>query len=180
MRLWVALAVFVLGRTRRCNEAGIDHGAGLERQALLGQARVDDGQRLRREFVFVKQVAKPRNSRLIRQARGTIEADEVTVQGPLVHPFLPRWIADVPPQRQTMDAQHELYRKRRAFSQDLVRATLIRLNERYQCGPGSSLTHLAREDLFARLLVQRIKAQCDLIHDYYLPLPSGQSVVAVA
>ena len=109
MHLRGELADFVLGQTRRCSHAGNDHGAGLEQQAMLGQTRVDEGQHLRREFAFFQQVTKAQNRRLDRQAHSIIEGEETPIQQMLEQLFSHRRIAEAQPQRQAVDAKHDLY-----------------------------------------------------------------------
>lgn len=164
VHLGIALSILVLGRTRRGNDGGIHHRAGLEHQALLGQGCVDRGQHLGRQLMLFQQVPEPQNGRLIRQSRGTVQAHEASIQRPLMQLLFHRRVAQVPPQLQAVDAQHCLDRKRRASAQRLMRAARVRLNERHQRAPRHDLAHLFEEDLLAGLLGQGVKAKRDLIH----------------
>src|SRR3546814_19752869 len=55
VHLWVALAVFVLGRTRRIDQRGIDDGALAQRQATVTQVAIDNCQDASSQFVFLPQ-----------------------------------------------------------------------------------------------------------------------------
>ena len=54
----VALAVLVLGRTRRMNQRGIDDGALAQRQAAITQIAIDHAQNPRRQLVFFQQATE--------------------------------------------------------------------------------------------------------------------------
>ena len=164
MHLGVALAVLVLRRTRRGNEGGVHHRAGLEHQALLGQPGVDGGQQLGRQLVLLQQVAKAKDGGLVGHARGALQAGKAAVQRALVQFLFHGRIAQVPPQLQAMDAQHRLDGKRRPATQRLVCTAGMRLDQRHQLRPRHHLVHLVEEDLLAGLLGQRVKAERDLIH----------------
>ena len=58
VHLWVALAVFVLGRTRRIDQRGIDDGALAQRQATVTQVAIDHGEDASSQFVFLQQATE--------------------------------------------------------------------------------------------------------------------------
>jgi hypothetical protein len=61
LHLRVALAHGVLRRTRRGNQRGVHHRAGLQQQPLVLQQVVDRLEHLRRRLVLLQQVAKPQD-----------------------------------------------------------------------------------------------------------------------
>jgi len=75
-----------------------------------------------------------------------------------------RRIAQVPPQLQAVDAQHGLHCKRRAPTQRLMRTAGVRLDECDQGLPRHHLVHLFKKDFLARLLVEGVQPQRDLVH----------------
>src|SRR5450830_67898 len=170
MHLRVTLTGLVLGRAGRRNDAGIDHSARLEQQALLGHVGVDGCQDLRGNLVPFQQMsgtwgfAKAQDGCLVGQPRCPFQTHKAPVQRALMQFLFHGWVAQVPPQLQAMNAQHGLHCKRRASAQSLVRAARVRLNQRYKRRPGHHLVHLIEEDFFAGLLGQRIKAERDLFH----------------
>ena len=177
MHLGIALAGLVLGRTRRGDDGGVHHGAGLEHQAMLGQASVDGAQHLWREFVLLQQVPEPQDGGLVGHAGGAFEADEATVQRPLMQLLLHGRIAQVPPQLKAVDAQHGLDGKWWSPAQRLVRAARMRLNQGDKRRPRHDLIHLVEEDLLAGLLGQRVQAKRHLIHTPHRPTPSSRAPV---
>jgi len=179
MHLGIALAGLVLGRTRRGDDGGVHHGAGLEHQAMLGQACVDGAEHLWREFVLLQQVPEPQDGGLVGHADCAFEADEAAVQRPLVQLLLHGRIAQVPPQLQAVDAQHGLDGERRSTAQRLVGASSVWLDQRDQLRPRHNLVHLIEEDFLAGLLGQRVQAKRHLIHASNRPTPSSHATVGM-
>ena len=88
-------------------------------------------------------------------------------------------IAEAPPQLWAGDVQYGFNGKRWSSTERLMRAARKRLNQRNQCGPGKHLVHLIQKDLLAGFLGQRVKAECDFIHEHYLRLTSNKQLVGV-
>jgi hypothetical protein len=164
MHLRVTLTGLVLGRAGRRNDAGIDHRACLEQQALLGQGGVDGSQDLSGNLVSFQQMSKAQDGCLVGQPRCSFQTHKAPIQRALMQFLFHGWVAQVPPQLQTMDSQHGLHRKRRAPTQSLMCATSVRLYQRHKHRPGHHLIHLVEKDFFAGPLGQWVKTKRDLVH----------------
>ena len=108
VHLRVTLAVFVLGGAGRCNEGGIDYGAGLEHEALCAEFVVDDLQDARAQAVFFQQVAKAQDAHPVGDSVGAAQAAEVTVERHLKQGFFGCQVGETKPLLKAVDAQHHL------------------------------------------------------------------------
>jgi hypothetical protein len=86
-------------------------------------------------------------------------------------------VAQVPPQLQAVDAQHDLGGERRSSAQRLMCTAGVRLDQRHERSPWHDLVHLVEEDLLAGLLGQRVQAKRHLIHALHRPMSSRAAPV---
>jgi hypothetical protein len=72
-----------------------------------------------------------------------------------------------------VNAQHHFNGERRAPTQRLVRTACVRRNQPDKFRPRYDPVHFFKEDLFAGLLGQGVKAEEGLVHRHHLALPSA-------
>jgi hypothetical protein len=179
VHLGVASAGAVLGGSGRGDQRGIHQCSGLEHQPLLGQARVDRLEDLRRQLMFFQQVTEAKNGGFVRNPHRAGQPRKLPIQRPLVKLFFHGRVAQVPPQLKAVNAQHHFNGKRRAPTQRLARATCMRRNQRHQLRPRHDPVHFFKEDFFAGLLGQGVKAEEGLVHVRYLALSSDSNPVGL-
>lgn len=167
VHLGVAFAEAVLGRTRRGNERGIDHGPALEQQTLGRQRGVDSGKDLQAQVVGFEQVAEPKNGALVGQVVFPgIQTHELAEQRHVVQRFLHRRVREVEPLLDEVDAQHGLDGERWASALG-ARGRCMWRDQRHQLCPGHHEVHLIEELALARsfgLALESVLAQAHLLH----------------
>ena len=100
--------------------------------------------------------------RLIRRARGAVQANKAAIERALVQPFFRRWIAEAPPQLQAVDAQQGLHRKRWVSTLRLTGVTGVWLDGCDQGLPRNNLGRLLKK-ILVRLPLQRAQSQRDWV-----------------
>ncbi len=165
MHLRVALALFVLRRTRCTDDGRIDNRPGRDLDAAASEVLVHTHQQLLSQFVFLQQMAKFAYRGLIRRSfHSQVNADEVTHGHRVVQRFLDRRIRQVEPQLQEIDPQHPLQRQRRPAS-CLANFWIKRLNDRRQLRPGHDHLHIGEKLRASRRLAVSLESrQCLLLH----------------
>jgi hypothetical protein len=161
VHLGVTLTGTVLGGTGCCNQGGVHHSAALEQQAVGGQFGVDDLKDLRTQVVLFEQVSETQNADPVRDALGTADAHEGTVEAGLEQGFFGSQVRQAKPLLQAMNAQHHCKIKRRASR---LGHRGVRRDQRQQFAPRHDLLHFIEQDLLARAPVAQIKAKVFLLH----------------
>ncbi|MNE41940.1 hypothetical protein D3C80_1360420 [compost metagenome] len=144
----VALAVLVLGRTRRVDQRRIDDGALAQRQATIPQIAIDHRQNPSRQLVLLQQATEIEDGGFVGD---TLQAQpgKLAQDRGLVQRLLHRRIAVAEPVLHQMDAQHRHQRIRWTAAFTLG---VVRLDQGNQALPRHHLIHLDQEQFLAGLL----------------------------
>jgi hypothetical protein len=165
MHLRVALAVFVLRRTRRANDGRVDNRPGCDLDAATSQVLVHAHQQLLPQSVLLQQMAKLAHRRLVRRRLDSqINAREVAHRGRLVQGFLDGCVRQVEPQLRKVHPQHPLQRQRRSSAR-FADLRIKWFDHRNQFCPRHDHLHI-REELRTprRLRISFKSRQCLLLH----------------
>jgi hypothetical protein len=148
--LGVALLVMVLGRTRCCNQCGIDDRATLHAQSCLTQYSIDLSKDGNSEFVLIQQLTKAQDGAFVRHGifEG-IQAGKLTKQGNVVQGFFHRRIGVAESLLHEVNAQHCAQRHRRTAVAFLG---IERLDQRFKARPRHHRFHLRQKDGLPGLL----------------------------
>jgi len=156
VHLGVTLAVPVLGRTRRCDERGINHGAGLEHQPPGRQRGDDGGHDLRAQLLFVQLVAKSQNVALVGQsAHARVQPGELAAQRHITQGLFHGRIVQAKVLLHEVNTQHVLHGKGRPSS--LARRRM-RPNQRHRLRPRNHQVHFVEKFTLARALGRQLKS----------------------
>lgn len=162
MHLGVALAVLVLRRAWRSDQRGVHHRVRLEQQPLADEQVVKHREHFLGEFVALQQVARPQDRALVGQSAVPAQARELPEQRHVVQRLFHRRIREREPLLHEVNAQHRLYRKRRAT---LLTFGDIRHDQLDQRRPRNHALHLREELSLARALGRQVQVQIGLLND---------------
>ena len=152
----VALLLFVLGRTRRIDDTGVNDGPAGYLQPVLLEVLIDQVKQMIAQIMFLHQMAEFTNGCLVRHRfPAEINTDEVAQGAGVVKSFLSSRIRQIEPVLEKVDSQHT-FDADRAASRPL-RIGIERHNGLGQFLPGDDSFHLIQKLLFARFLAVLFK-----------------------
>ncbi len=155
VRLTAPLYVFVVGRTRRCAQVGLHHGACIEHKAFVSQRAIDGGHNLQHQPEPFKQMTKSQGGALVgRAAYVSAKLGEIAVERCIAQGFFCGQIAHAAPQLREVNAQHLLHCKGRA--PNLARRRMRRVQPHKLC-TGNHQVHLIKKFALARALGGQIE-----------------------
>lgn len=173
--LRIALFLFILGGTRRADDAGIDNGTSGYLQAILLQILIHQVEQLITQVVFLHQVAELADRGFVRHRLPTeVDADELAQRTGVIESFLGRRIRQVEPVLDEVDPQHALDTDRAPTG--ALRLGIERLDSRGQFLPGNDGFHFFQELFFASLLPVFLESGIGkgvLAHEVQLVLGTG-------
>ncbi|KRH79055.1 hypothetical protein FERRO_01160 [Ferrovum sp. JA12] len=166
----IALLVFILCRTRRRNQRGIDDRTALHRQAFLRQYGIDLGKDRDGQIMLLQQVPKAKNGAFVRHhVFEGIQPSKVPQQRNVVQRLFHRRIRIAKPLLHEVNPQHRAQRYRRA-TVSLLRVE--RFDQRFQARPRHNRFHLRQEHRFpgllARLGQESRLGKAQLLHRFHL------------
>ena len=164
MHLGVTLPRGVLGGAWSTDQRGIDHGSGLEQQALGCELIVDHRQKAWGQLVLLQQMSKPQDGALVGQPLIPAELGKLTKQRYVVQRLFHRRVAQREPLLHKVNAQHRVDRKRRAAGPAHWRMRLNLLDQRL---PRHHPIHLGQKLPLARSLGAQVQSKFSLLHTFH-------------
>jgi len=152
----IAPFALVLGRTGRGNDRGIDHGAFLEQQPLLGQMNIDRRKNALGQLVLFQQATELEQGGGVRCAfPGQVNADEAPDGLAVVNGVLDPLVGQPKALLGNVHAQHPLHANRRAATSFAL--GIERLDRRNQRRPRRHRLDLRQKTVAPRhLLLRRV------------------------
>lgn len=178
VHLRVSRFLFVLGRIRCIDNAGIHNGAIGNFHPLILKIFPDRAKQLIAQFMPLQQVAKIENGRFIRNRLAPeIDADK-SAHGPgFIQRLFSTGVRQIEPVLQKVDAQHALQANGRST---ITGPGVERLDNLTQLAPGYDTIHLGKKLLSPGWLAIALKiARCKgLLFHQYQPVQNSSSIIA--